>query len=164
METVKGIDRILLFRLLSQNGEKDASKLAYQTEHEISSSVDVDSYATKDGRVQSAGQAEITISATSVLAKNDKLVDDLWDAHLKNEIVEIWDIDRSAEATSGKFKATYYQGYITDYSQNPNAEDDIELSLEFVINGTGARGEATLSEEQAKVVQYVFEDTTAKQE
>lgn len=164
METAKGIDRILLFRLLSQQGEKNASKLAFQTEHEVDSSMDIDSYPTKDGVRQSASQVEVTISATSILAKDDTLVDDLHEAHLNAEIVEIWDIDRSAEVTDGKFKATYYQGYITNYNETPNAEDDIELSMEFAINGTGVKGEATLSEEQAKVVQYVFEDTTAKQE
>ena len=160
VETVKGIDRILLFRPLSKQETDAASKLAFQTEHEISKSRDVDSVATKDGYRQSLGDLETEISVTSILAKDDPFADEMEEAFDEGEIIEIWDIDRSAEGTEGKFKATYYQAYATDFSQSPNAEDDVEMSIDFSVNGKGQKGEATLTEEQADVVQYAFADTT----
>ena len=41
-----------------------------------------------------------------------------------------------------------------------NSEDSVELELEFSINGVGKDGFATLTADQAEVVQYVFKDTT----
>lgn len=161
METAKGIDRILLFRPISKQGTDSASKLAFQTEHEVSKSRDVDSYATKDGYRQSLGELETEISVTSILAQGDTFADEMEQAFDDGEIIEIWDIDRADEGVEGKFKATYYQAYATDFSQSPNAEDDIEMSIDFSVNGKGQKGEATLTEEQADVVQYAFQDTTA---
>lgn len=160
METVKGIDRILLFRPISLQGESDANKLAFQTEHEVSKSRDIDGVATKDGMRQSLGELETEISVTSILAKGDDFADTMEDAFDNGEIIEIWDIDRSAEGSAGKHPATYYQAYATEFTQTPNAEDDVEMSISFSVNGRGQKGEATLTEEQEAVVQYAFTDTT----
>lgn len=162
MEAVQGIDRILLFRILKNQEKATASKLAFQTEHEVSKSRDVDTTATKDGNIQSLGELETEISVTSILAKGDEFADEMEDAFDNGEVIEIWDIDRTAKGTGDKYKATYYQAYMTDFSQSPNAEDDVEMSMDFSINGKGQKGEATLTEEQADVVQYVFQDTTKK--
>ncbi len=159
VETQKGIDRILLFRVLDSAGE--ASKLAFQTEHEVSKTRDSDSVATKDGAVRSLGDLETEISVTSILAKGDEFADEIEEAFDDGEVIEIWDIDRSGEVSGGKHPATYFQAYMTDFSQTPNAEDDVEMEMEFSVNGKGVKGEATLSEEQADVVQYAFQDTTA---
>ena len=159
VETLKGIDRILLFRVYKATGVVAASKLAFQTEHEISMSRDVDSTKTKDGTRQVLGDVEIEISATSIVAKEDTVVGELKKAFLDGDIIEIWDIDRSGEGSSDKYPATYFQGYMTDFSQNPNAEDDVELSMDFAINAQGVEGEATLTKEQNDVLQYAFADT-----
>lgn len=159
VETLKGIDRILLFRVYKATGVVAASKLAFQTEHEISMSRDVDSTKTKDGTRQVLGDVEIEISATSIVAKEDTVVGELKKAFLDGDIIEIWDIDRSGEGSSDKYPATYFQGYMTDFSQNPNAEDDVELSMDFAINAQGVEGEATLTAEQNDVLQYAFADT-----
>lgn len=162
MDAVKGIDRILLFRILSKQGTASASKLAFQTEHEVSKSRDVDSTPTKDGVRQSLGELETEISVTSILAKGDEFAGEMEEAFDNGDIVEIWDIDRSAKGTEDKYKATYYQAYMTSFSQSPNSEDDVEMSMDFSINGKGQKGEATLTAEQADVVQYAFHDTTPK--
>ena len=59
-----------------------------------------------------------------------------------------------------KFESVYYQGYLTSFKKTKNAEDLIELELEFAVNGTGVKGYATLNTSQAEVVQYEFADTT----
>lgn len=162
VETVKGIDRILLFRVLNEAGTSVAGKLAFQTEHEVSKSRDVESTATKDGKVQSIGDMEEEISVTSMLAKGDLMIEELEDAFDNGEIIEIWDINRGAETVGDKFPAKYYQGYMTELSQSANSEDDIEVSMSFAINGIGQKGEATLTADQAEVVQYAFKDTIAE--
>ena len=81
-------------------------------------------------------------------------------ALINGELVEIWEIDKAEKNSENKYKATYYQGYITKYGMTANSEDSVELELEFSINGVGKDGFATLTADQAEVVQYVFKDTT----
>jgi len=158
-EAVLGINQILLYRILSEAGTAAASKLAFQTEHETTESKDVETVATKDGNITVPGQLETEISCTSILAVGDTMITKLRDAMRDNELVEVWDIDKTTELT-GKYAATYYQGYITEYSKSAGTEDSVEVSFTFVPNGHGVDGQATLTEEQAAVVQYVFKDTT----
>ena len=58
-----------------------------------------------------------------------------------------------------KYKAKYAQAYLTSFGWTPGAEDALELSLEFGVFGRQQKGYATLTEDQAQVVQYVFTDT-----
>ena len=96
-EAVLGINQILLYRILSEAGTLAASKLAFQTEHEVTESKDMDSVATKDGNIGVPGQLETEISCTSILAVGDTMVKKLRDAMRENELVEVWDIDKTAE-------------------------------------------------------------------
>lgn len=157
-EAAKGINQILLFRLLSEAGTEAATRLAFQTEHEVTESKDSESVPTKDGNITVPGQLETEISCTSILAVGDTMVAKLRNAMRENEIVEVWDIDKTTELT-GKYASTYYQGYITEYSKSAGTEDNVEVSFNFVPNGNGVDGQATLTTEQAAVVQYVFKDT-----
>lgn len=165
LEAKQGIHAILLFRLLKDAAKEKAAKLAFQTEHEVGKSRDVDGQKTKDGIIQSVGALEYDFKATSILAKGDKLAAKLEEAMEKGELVEIWDIDSEKASeehdSSGKYPATYYQGYISSFSAKKNAEENIEIEMEFAINGVGQKGFATLTEEQKAAVQYKFKDTTA---
>ena len=67
--------------------------------------------------------------------------------------------EQGTEDNADKYKATYYQGYISEFTPSATAEDSVELSLSFAINGIGQDGYATLTENQAEVVQYTFKDT-----
>lgn len=166
LQAKKGIDVILLYRLLKDAKKQAAFKMAFQTEHSIEMSRDADAQKTKDGNIQNLGQIEYDFSATSIVAVNDPKIAELKKAMVDGELVEIWEIDKSEKGTSGnegKYKATYYQGYVTKFGTSPNSEDSVELEIEFSINGVGQEGWATLTADQAKVVQYVFEDTAIKQ-
>ncbi|SQF66352.1 phage major tail protein, TP901-1 family [Streptococcus dysgalactiae] len=164
LEAKQGIHSILLFRLLEKASDNAAAKLAFQTEHEVGKSRDIDGKKTKDGVIQSLGALEYDFKATSILAKGDKLAGDLEKAMEEGKVIEIWDVD-SEEASkdssnSGKYPATYYQGYISSFNAKKNAEENIEIEMEFAINGVGQRGFATLTEAQKLAVQYKFTDTT----
>ena len=156
----KGIDSILLFRLLSDASKADGAKLAFQTEHSTEKSRDTNSVKTKDGVIQSVGGIEVSITATTIMAEDDELVAKLETAMDKGELVEVWEIEKNAKKKGDKFESVYYQGYLTSFKKTKNAEDLIELELEFAVNGTGVKGYATLNNSQAEVVQYEFADTT----
>ena len=162
-EAVKGIDVIWLYRLLEEAGTTPAWKIAYQTENELTETRDADSTVTKDGPIRVPGGLETEGSGTSILAKNDPYVKKLREALRKGKKVEFWEIDKSSEGEGedeGKFEAMYYQGYITEYSKTAGAEDLVEVSLSFGMEGEGQDGYATLTDDQAEVVQYAFRDTS----
>ena len=78
-----------------------------------------------------------------------------------DELIEIWEANLAEPAQSGgnKFKGMYFQGYLTEMEKSSNAEDMVEISLTFGVNGSGAKGDVTVSLEQQEVANYVFKDT-----
>ena len=160
-EAVKGTKIVYLYRILSKAQSTDAVALAFTTENTRTKSRDADTTATKDGAIRAPGATEVEISATSILAKGDTLVNDLEDALDAGEIIEIWEANLEAPADDGenKFEGRYYQGYLTELEYSSNAEDNVEVSLTFGINGSGAKGDVTVSAAQQEIAAYVFADT-----
>ena len=159
----QGKDIILLYRLLSKATEEAAWKLAFQTEHSNEKTRDYNTTPTKDGLVGALAEVEYSLSATSIAANGDPHLDEMDKAFDDGEIIEVWEIDKAEKASdglnTGKCKAKYLRAYLTSFSYEPNSEDALELSLEFGVFGKPQKGYATLTEEQANVVQYVFKDT-----
>lgn len=161
-EAVQGSNIVYLYRIKSESASENGVALAFTTENERSKSKDSDATVTKDGSIRTPGAVEQEITATAILAKGDTLVEKLEDALDNDELVEIWEANLSEPAGSGtdKFKGRYFQGYLTEVTVASNAEDHVEISLTFGINGEGAKGDVTVSKEQQEVAAYVFTDTT----
>ena len=106
LTAVQGIDVILLFRILKEATADAATKLAFQTEHELTESSDTESTATKDGPVNGNGTSETEISCTSILARNDEMVKKLRQARRDGDIIEIWEVDVKDKDEQGKYGAT----------------------------------------------------------
>ena len=157
----QGKDIILLYRLLSKATKEAAWKLAFQTEHSNEKTRDYNTTATKDGTIGSLAAIEYSLSATSIAANGDPHLDEMDKAFDDGEIIEVWEIDKAEKGSDGKYKAKYLRAYLTSFSYEPNSEDALELSLEFGVFGKPQKGQATLTEEQANVVPYVFKDTVA---
>ncbi|WP_285151877.1 phage major tail protein, TP901-1 family [Lactococcus petauri] len=157
----QGKDIILLYRLLSKATKEAAWKLAFQTEHSNEKTRDYNTTATKDGTIGSLAAIEYSLSATSIAANGDPHLDEMDKAFDDGEIIEVWEIDKAEKGSDGKYKAKYLRAYLTSFSYEPNSEDALELSMEFGVFGKPQKGNATLTEEQANVVQYVFKDTVA---
>lgn len=155
----QGKDIILLYRLLSKATQEAAWKLAFQTEHSNEKTRDYNTTATKDGAIGALAEVEYKLSATSIAANGDSHLDEMDKAFDDGEIIEVWEIDKAEKGSDGKYKAKYLRAYLTSFSYEPNSEDALELSLEFGVFGKPQKGQATLTEEQANVVQYVFKDT-----
>ena len=157
----QGKNIILLYRLLSKATKEAAWKLAFQTEHSNEKTRDYNTTATKDGTIGSLAAIEYSLSASSIAANGDPHLGEMDDAMDNGDIIEVWEIDKAEKGSDGKYKAKYLRAYLTSFSYEPNSEDALELSLEFGVFGKPQKGQATLTEEQANVVQYVFKDTVA---
>jgi TP901-1 family phage major tail protein len=160
-EAVAGSKFVYLFRILKDAATADGTTLAFTTENTRTKSKDADSTATKDGSIRTPGAAEVEISATAILAKGDTMISKLEDAMDNDELIEIWEanLEEPAEGGANKFKGMYFQGYVTELEFSSNAEDHVEASLTFAVNGTGKRGDVTVSAEQQEMAAYVFTDT-----
>ena len=160
-EAVSGKKIVYLYRIMSKAATADGAALAFTTENSRTKSKDADSTETKDGPIRTPGASGVEITATSILAVGDKLVKDLETAMDNDEIIEIWEANLAepAEGGANKFKGSYYQGYLTEIEITSNAEDFVEVSLTFGINGNGVAGDVTVSAEQQEIANYVFTDT-----
>lgn len=159
-EAIQGKKIVYLYRIKKDAVTTDGTLIAFTTENGRSKSKDADSTATKDGSIRTPGTVEVEISATSILAKDDAMIDNLEDAMDADELIEIWEANLAEPTESGgKFKGMYFQGYLTSFEKNSSAEDFVEISLTFGINGGGKRGDVTVTAEQQEVADYVFSDT-----
>lgn len=158
-EAVQGKKIVYLYRILSEAATANGTVLAFTTENGRTKSKDADSTVTKDGTIRTPSAAEVEITATSLLAKGDEMIDKLEDAMDNDELVEIWEANLAEEKGEGKFAGMYFQGYLTEFEKTSSAEDFVECSLTFGINGAGVRGEVTVSAEQQEMANYVFTDT-----
>ena len=163
-KAVHGKKIVYLFRPLGSTSE--AVAMAFVTENERSMSKDSDSTATKDGPIVTPSEIENEITATALLANDDTLMDQLEVAMISDTLIEIWEanLDKpvSGSGNENKFDGRYMQGYLTEFTQTSSAEDYVEVSTTFAINGAGAKGSVTVSKTQQEVAAYVFADTTAK--
>lgn len=162
-EAVQGKKVIYLFRVLSKAATKTAAAMAFTTENEKTKSKDADTTMTKDGSIRTPGATETEITATAILAKGDTLAAELEEAMDNDELIEVWEVnlEEPADAGENKFKGTYYQGYLTEFTLTSSAEEHAEYSTTFGINGSGVKGDVTVSAEQQEVASYVFKDTEA---
>jgi TP901-1 family phage major tail protein len=160
-EAVHGKRLVYLFRILEEASTTNGATLAFTTENTFTMSKDSDSTPTKDGAIVTPGEVEIEISATALLAKGDEMYAKFKRAMIENKLIEIWEanLDEPAQGGANKFKGTYYQGYLTEFEKTSSAEDHVEVSTTFAINGTGADGDVTVTAEQQEIANYVFTDT-----
>lgn len=165
---IAGKKIIYLYRILEEATSQTGTQIAFVTENGRTKSKDADSTATKDGTIRTPSTAEVEITCTSILAKDDTLIDKLETALDNDKLIEIWEanLEQKAESSteeSPKYKGTYFQGYLTEIERTASAEDMVEISLTFGINGAGAKGDVTVTAQQADTASYVFADTTISQ-
>lgn len=157
-EALLGKEKILMFRKF---GDKTAAaKLALQTEHEWEYSRDADTTKTKDGAVVADGGLETKLSITAIGTK-DELNEMLKKSVVDGYKVEVWEIDLSDKKSNGKYGALYAIGRLSSWKVPANVEELVEIESEMSVEGKPQAGEATLTAEQVKEIQYTFQDTTA---
>lgn len=160
-EVVQGKKIVYLFRLLKDAAKESATAMAFVTENERSKSKDYETTATKDGAVQTPGEVEHEITATTILS-TDGSAEKFEDAMDNDELIEIWEANLAEPVGTGtdKFKGRYFQGYLKEFTLTSSAEEHAEYETTFGINGKGAKGDVTVTAEQQAIAEYVFKDTT----
>ncbi|MGC4020252.1 MAG: phage major tail protein, TP901-1 family [Muricomes sp.] len=164
MSVIQGKRIVYLYRILKESTTNDATAIAFTSENSRSKSRDSDTVSTKSGTIRVPKDVEIEIQTTALFAgENDEIIGKLEKALDDGEVLEIWEVNLDkpqAGVGTDKFAAKYYHGYITSFELSSNSEDHAEASLEFAIEGKGADGYATVTEEQQALAEYVFKDTT----
>lgn len=161
-DAVSGKKIIYLYRVLEDAANDSATAVAFTTENSRTKSKDADSTATKDGSIRTPGVAESEITATSILSDEDTMIAKLEVAMDEDKKIEVWEVNMEAPGTgenAGKYKAKYFQGYLTEIEVSSTAEDFAEVSLTFGLEGNGADGYATVTDEQEAIATYAFADT-----
>lgn len=158
-EAVQGKKLVYLFRIKKDAGTADGVTIAFTTENSRTKSKDSDTTATKDGSIRTPGEVEQEITATALLSVGDTMIAKLEDAMDNDELIEIWEANLAEAGEGNKFPGMYFQGYITELEKSSSAEDHVECSMTFGINGSGVRGDVTVTAEQQEIAAYVFADT-----
>lgn len=163
MSAIRGSRIVYLYRILKDAATDGATAIAFTTENERTKSRDADTTETKDGSIRTPGALESEITATAIFSsEGDAMITKLEKAVDNSDKVEVWEVnlDKPGETENeGKFAAKYFQGYVTEFSLTSSAEDHAEASLTFGLEGAGADGYATVSDEQQEMASYVFQDT-----
>ena len=163
MGAISGKRIVYLYRVLKDAATADAIGIAFTTENGRTKTRDADTTETKDGPVRTPGALESEVTATALFSsESDEMIGKLEGALDNSDKVEVWEVNLDKPGTEdnvGKYAAKYFQGYVTEYELTSSAEDHAEASLTFGLEGTGADGYATLTEEQQEIASYVFADT-----
>lgn len=164
-KATKGISNVLFFRLLKNASKNDAKMLAFQTEHEISSSSDSDTTQTKMGPLTTSQGVEEEITATAIMAYNDPTYKMLKQAQRTGDEVEVWDVlkdhiiqagELDSATYDGKIYAEYRRVIVTEFSKTAAADEYVEVEFTMVTNGTPTEGGVELTEEDLKAITYSF--------
>ncbi len=160
-EAVQGKKMVYLYRIKKEAAESDGVMLAFTTENGRTKSKESESTATKDGAIRTPGTTELEITATSILTVGDTFIDKLEEAMDTDELMEIWEANLAEPSENGEnqFKGRYFQGYLTEFEKTSSAEEFVECSLTFAVNGGGKAGDVTVSAKQQEIADYVFTDT-----
>ena len=161
MSAVTGKNLIYLYRLESEKATEDGTRIAFTTEDELSISADADATATKDGSVRGASVAELEKTCTSLMDADDPMLPKLKSAILNGSLVELWEVnlDKPVANQTNKYAGTYYQAYLSEFTESSPADGNVEVSMTFGINGKGADGSVTVTASQHDDEQYTFVDT-----
>lgn len=169
-ELIQGKNFLLFFRKLAEAKSKSAAKLKFQTEHSIKMEKETEATKTKDGVINSLSDGENTIDITSLAYVEDKKTKAMWkelrEWFKEGAIVEIWQVDLSSKS-SENYEVDYFQGYFKSFEISAPADGKVEFSASYAINGNGAEGKDTLSEDQQQAVssaQYEYQKMATNQE
>lgn len=154
-QVLQGMDTLAYIRLL-KNAEKEQGQLIpYQTSLSFDPQRDSDATQTKDGAVGTSSPLETEIEVEFV-NNISKVSDDLYDALIENEKVEIWIVNISRKNSEGKVFAWYAQGSVTEDSNDNDPDDNSTRDVTFSVDGTPQRGWLELPDNAKEELAYVF--------
>lgn len=156
---IYGKDHILMFRLYSERGTKNATKLALQTQHGWKYEAKSDSTETKDGAINSPATSTVSLDIEAV-ASLDDVNKFLKEAVKKQEKLEVWDINLADKQGEGKYGSEYAQGYLQSWEVPAEVGKLTQIKTSMNVDQLPQEGPATVTNEQENEIQYAFADTT----
>ena len=144
MAAIKGNRIAYLYRILSEASTTAGTAIAFTTENSRSKSRDADTVSTKSGTIRVPGDTEVEISTTALFAsENDPMISKLEKALDDSAVVEVWEVNLDIKGTladASKFKAKYFQAYVTNLELSSNSEGIvIAVSVTLLLTvGCGA--------------------------
>lgn len=160
---IKSNEMLLLFRICGKS--VDATKLMFGKEFSLSHEVDSDSEDTFDGKFETGGSSESTLSYTAKMSRKDVFADEVEDATLDKLAYEGWLIDSKVPGdgeNKEKYKARYFQGYFKKFEMKGEVGGINEYETEFKVFARMQRGFATIPETVKNALDkigYKFHDT-----
>lgn len=168
-QILQGMDTLAYIRLLKNAATEEGQLIPYQTSLSFDPQRDSDTTKTKDGAVGTSSSLETKIEVEFV-NNISKVSDDLYNALIKNEKVEIWIVNISRKNSEGKVFSWYAQGSVTEDSSDNDPDDNSTRDVTFSVDGEPQRGWLELPASAKEELAYVFRglgvvsstDTTGK--
>ena len=158
---IDGINKLLYIREKSQAESMDGTRLAFQTTHTLSGTADTNSTSTKDGTKNTRGTATWTMDA-EMLGSDDPTYELLEDAFNAGSLLEFWEVDFNKPGDGqNEYESKYFQGVVTDFSNEDPSDDNETLSYTVAINGVPQKGTVELEKQEVDALQYAFTDIKA---
>lgn len=154
-QVLQGMDTLAYVRLLKNATTEEGQLIPYQTSLSFDPQRDSDKTQTKDGTVGTSGSLETEIEVEFV-NNISKISDDLYDALIQNEKVEIWIVNLARKNSEGKVFAWYAQGSVTEDSNDNDPDDNSTRDVTFNVDGVPQRGWLELPEQAKEELAYVF--------
>lgn len=154
-QVLQGMDTLAYVRLLKNSTKEEGQLIPYQTSLSFDPQRDSDTTQTKDGAVGTSSSLETEIEVEFV-NNISKISDDLYDALIQNEKVEIWIVNIARKNSEGKVFAWYAQGSVTEDSNDNDPDDNSTRDVTFSVDGVPQRGWLELPEQAKEELVYVF--------
>lgn len=154
-QVLQGMDTLAYIRLLKNAATEEGQLIPYQTSLSFDPQRDSDTTQTKNGAVGTSGSLETEIEVEFV-NNISKVSDDLYDALIKNEKVEIWVVNISRKNSEGKVFSWYAQGSVTEDSNDNDPDDNSTRDVTFSVDGEPQRGWLELPASAKEELAYVF--------
>ena len=154
-QVLQGMDTLAYVRLLKNAAKEEGQLIPYQTSLSFDPQRDSDTTQTKDGAVGTSSSLETEIEVEFV-NNISKISDDLYDALIQNEKVEIWIVNIARKNSEGKVFAWYAQGSVTEDSNDNDPDDNSTLYVTFSVDCVPQRGWLELPEQAKEELAYVF--------
>lgn len=155
VQALQGMNALLYIRKLKNANKEDGQLVPFQTSLSFDQKRDSDSTTTKSGNVNTTSSIETELKA-EFIDNISKVSDELYDALMNNERVEVWKISLDRINDQGQYFAWYMRGSVTEDSNDNDADDNSTRELTFSIDGKPKRGWLTLPESAKEELDYVF--------
>ena len=155
IQVLQGMNALMYIRLLKNADKEEGQLVPMQTSLTFDPQRKSDSTATKSGNVATTSSIETKLK-TEFIDNISKVSDDLYESLIKNERIEVWKINRDRINDKGQYFAWYMRGFVTEDSNDNDADDNSTREVDFTVDGTPKRGWLTLPETAQEELDYVF--------